>query len=202
VKPTESRDRGGKMMRAFSQNKALNFPLLFFLVVFIFNHKNLCIMNNNQNQFNIAIDEKVCYNCKHRIWAVAIGQGVRCGKDKFNGYPKLIPSLRKTCAAFEVRDEIKRELYLKNPNQFLFYNLSDRIQFYFSPKEKTIEQILKELTNLQNNREARIEKTKKIIKSQRDNPKLTEIQEQDLVDSKNLKIIIGEVRELKEWLEK
>jgi predicted patatin/cPLA2 family phospholipase len=93
----------------------------------------------------------------------------------------------------------KRE---ENPNQFLFYNLSDRIQFYFSPKEKTIEQILKELTNLQNNREARIEKTKKIIKSQRDNAKLTEIQEQDLVDSKNLKIIIGEVRELKEWLEK
>jgi len=33
-------------MRAFSQNKALNFPLLFFLVVFIFNHKNLCIMKH------------------------------------------------------------------------------------------------------------------------------------------------------------
>jgi hypothetical protein len=46
VKPTESRDRGGKMMRAFSQNKALNFPLLFFLVVFIFNLKNLCIMKH------------------------------------------------------------------------------------------------------------------------------------------------------------
>jgi hypothetical protein len=46
VKPTESRDRGGKMMRAFSQNKALNFPLLFFLVVFIFNLKNLCIMEH------------------------------------------------------------------------------------------------------------------------------------------------------------
>jgi hypothetical protein len=32
VKPTESRDRGGKMMRAFSQNKALNTPFIVFLV--------------------------------------------------------------------------------------------------------------------------------------------------------------------------
>jgi len=202
VKPTESRDRGGKMMRAFSQNKALNFPLLFFLDVFIFNLKNLCIMNKNQNQFNIGIDEKVCYNCKHRIWAVAIGGGVQCGNQIFNGYHKQIPGLRKTCAAFEVRDEIKRELYLKNLNQFLLDKLSNRIQFYFSPKAKTIGEVLNELNNLQNNREAQIEKIKKIIESQRANAKLTETQEQDLVDSKNLKIIIKEVRELKEWLEK
>jgi hypothetical protein len=151
---------------------------------------------------NIAIDEKVCYNCKHRIWAVAIGGGVHCGNKIFNGYPKPILALRKTCAAFEVRDEIKRELYLKNPNQFLLYNLSNRIQFYFSPKAKTIGEVLNELTNLQNNCEAQIEKIKKIIESQRDKAKLTETQEQDLVDSKNLKIIIKEVRELKEWLEK
>ena len=151
---------------------------------------------------NIAIDEKVCYNCKHRIWAVAIGGGVHCGNQIFNGYPKPIPGLRKTCPAFEVRDEIKRKLFLKNPNQFLLDNLSNRIQFYFSPKAKTIDEILNELTNLQNNREAQFDKIKKIIKSQCDNAKLTETQVQAFVDSKNLKILIEEVRELKEWLEK
>jgi len=156
----------------------------------------------DKNQFNIAIDEKVCYNCKHRIWAVAIGQGVRCGNDKTNGFPKLIPGLRKTCGAFEASEEIKRKLSLENPNQFLLDNLSNRIQFYFSPKEKTIDEILNELTNLQNNREAQFEKIKKIIKSQSDNAKLTETQVQAFVDSKSLKIIIEEVRELKEWVEK
>jgi uncharacterized protein (UPF0305 family) len=151
---------------------------------------------------NIEIDEKVCYNCKHRIWAVAIGQGVRCGNNIINGFPKLIPGLRKTCEAFEVRDEIKIKLYLKKMNQFLLDNLSNRIQFYFSTKEKTIDEILNELTNLQNNREAQFEKIKKIIKSQSDNAKLTETQVQAFVDSKSLKIIIEEVRELKEWVEK
>jgi hypothetical protein len=151
---------------------------------------------------NIAIDEKVCYNCKHRIWAVAIGGGVHCGNDKTNGFPKLIPGLRKTCGAFEASEEIKRKLSLKNPNQFLLDNLTNRIQFYFSTKEKTIDEILKELSNLQNIREAQFEKIKKIIKSQCDIAKLTETQVQAFVDSKNLKIIIEEVRELKEWVEK
>ena len=159
-------------------------------------------MNNNQNQTNFAIDEKVCFNCKHRIWAFAIGGGVHCGNQIFNGYPKPILALRKTCAAFEVRDEIKRKLYLKNPNQFLLDNLTNRIQFYFSTKEKTIDEILNELTNLQNNREAQFEKIKKIIKSQSDNKKLTETQVQAFVDSKNLKILIEEVRELKAWVKK
>lgn len=151
---------------------------------------------------NFAIDEKVCYNCKHRIWAVAIGGGVHCGNQLFNGYPKPILGLRKTCAAFEVRNEIKRELYLKNPNQFLLDNLTNRIQFYFSTKEKTIDEILNELSNLQNIREAKFEKIKKIIKSQCDTTKLTERQVQVFVDSKNLKIIIEEVKELKDWVEK
>jgi len=81
-------------------------------------------------------------------------------------------------------------------------NLTNRIQFYFSTKGKTIDEILNEINNLQNIREAQFEKIKKIIKSQSDNKKLTETQVQAFVDSKNLKIIIEEVRELKEWLEK
>lgn len=158
-------------------------------------------MNNNQNQFNIASDEKVCYNCKHRIWAVAIGQGVRCGNDITNGFPKLIPRLRKTCGAFEANEEIKRKLYLKNPNQFLLDNLSARIQFYFSPKEKSIDEILNQLINLQDNREGRFETITKIITSQQKNSKLTEKQELKLIFSKNLKIVIDEVKKLKEWID-
>ena len=159
-------------------------------------------MNNNKNQFNIAIDEKVCYNCKHRIWAVAIGQGVRCGNDITNGFPKLIPGLRKTCGAFEANEEIKRKLYLKNPNQFLLENLSARIQFYFSPREKTVDQILNELINLQDEREDRVGAIMRIIKFQRANAKLTETQELELIDAKNLKVLIEEIKELKEWLER
>ena len=47
MKPTESRDRGGKMMRAFSQNKVQVSPD-YFLDVFIFNLKNLCIMEQQK----------------------------------------------------------------------------------------------------------------------------------------------------------
>ena len=159
-------------------------------------------MNNNKNQFNIAIDEKVCFNCKHRIWAVAIGQGVRCGNDITNVFPKLIPGLRKTCGAFEANEEIKRKLYLTNPNQFLFDNLSARIQFYFSPKDKTVDQILNELINLQDEREDRVGAIMRIIKFQRANAKLTETQELELIDAKNLKVLIEEIKELKEWLER
>jgi hypothetical protein len=158
-------------------------------------------MNNNKNQFNIAIDEKVCYNCKHRIWAVAIGQGVRCGNDITNGFPKLIPGLRKTCGAFEANEDIKRKLYLTNPNQFLLDNLSARIQFYFSPREKTVDQILNQLINLQDEREDQVGAIMRIIKFQRANAKLTETQELELIDAKNLKDLIEEIKELKTWME-
>jgi hypothetical protein len=58
-------------------------------------------MSNNKKQNKISSDEKVCYNCKHRIWAVGIGWGVRCNIDRVNGIPKIIPSLRHTCPQFE-----------------------------------------------------------------------------------------------------
>jgi hypothetical protein len=158
-------------------------------------------MNNNNNQFNIAIDEKVCYNCKHRIWAVAIGQGVRCGIDKTNGFPKLIPGLRKTCGAFEASEEIKRKLSLKNPNQFLLDNLTERIHFYFSPKGKTIDEIINELIQLQKERQYRVGSIKRKMTYQHNNANLSEDQEMELIESNNLKIIIAELEELKKWLE-
>lgn len=41
-------------------------------------------------------DEKVCFNCKHMLWLVALGQGVKCALDK-----KDIPSRFHSCIKFE-----------------------------------------------------------------------------------------------------
>ncbi len=41
-------------------------------------------------------DEKVCFNCKHILWMVALGQGVKCALDK-----KDIPSRFHTCNNFD-----------------------------------------------------------------------------------------------------
>jgi len=92
-------------------------------------------------------------------------------------------------------------LYFKNSNVDICDELAKRIRHYISPEEKTIEQILNELINLQDEREDRIGAIMRIIKFQRANAKLTETQELELIDSKNLNIVIAEVNELKKWKE-
>jgi len=69
-------------------------------------------MDNNKNQDTISIDEEVCYNCKHRIWDVGIGWGVRCGNEIINGIPKPIPGLRKTCGAFIMNENKNRKSFI------------------------------------------------------------------------------------------
>lgn len=56
----------------------------------------------------ITIDktERVCYNCQHQIWLVALGLGVRCGA---GNPPKMIPQLRHTCDKFEFRKKQEDE---------------------------------------------------------------------------------------------
>jgi hypothetical protein len=50
--------------------------------------------------------ERVCYNCKHMIWLVGVGQGVRCGFNSSpNKMPPIIPSLRHTCNKFKFNNE-------------------------------------------------------------------------------------------------
>lgn len=59
-------------------------------------------------------EEKVCYNCKHMLWMVAIGLGVRCGYE-IEGRPKMtmipnlrhpwIPNLRHTCDNFRPKKQ-------------------------------------------------------------------------------------------------
>jgi hypothetical protein len=53
-------------------------------------------MDKNNSTQNPPIDEKVCFNCKHMLWMVGVGQGVKCGIDK-----KDIPSRWHTCDKFE-----------------------------------------------------------------------------------------------------
>ena len=56
--------------------------------------------------FDIKPDEKVCYNCKHRLWLVAIGLGVRCDYTKKK---TLIKSLKHTCENFEFKNNNKEK---------------------------------------------------------------------------------------------
>lgn len=43
-------------------------------------------------------EEKVCFNCKHLLWMVGIGQGIKCGLDR-----KSLPSRYYTCEKFEMK---------------------------------------------------------------------------------------------------
>jgi hypothetical protein len=61
-------------------------------------------MSTKNNHLDIKPDEKVCFNCKHIIWLVALGQGVRCGYDFYKNNNKVlfpISHLRHTCDKFE-----------------------------------------------------------------------------------------------------
>ncbi len=91
-------------------------------------------------------------------------------------------------------------LYFKNSNVDICDELTKRIRHYISPNNKTVDQILNELINLQDEREDRVGAIMRIIKFQRANAKLTETQELELIDSKNLSIVIAEVEELKKWM--
>jgi hypothetical protein len=46
--------------------------------------------------------EKICKNCKHMLWLVGVGQGVKCSNDKNKVDGKLynIPSRQHTCEYF------------------------------------------------------------------------------------------------------
>ena len=92
------------------------------------------------------------------------------------------------------------DLYFKNSNLDICDDLAKRIRQYVSTDEKTISEVLSELYQLQDEREDRIGAIMRIIKFQRNNAKLTEAQELELIDSKNLAIIIAEVEELKQWI--
>ena len=72
--------------------------------------KNKDLLKNDVLKSNIiSTDEKVCYNCSYRIWAVAIGAGVRCGYNTQGRWPPLIKGLRATCDAFKMSEDENRK---------------------------------------------------------------------------------------------
>ena len=93
------------------------------------------------------------------------------------------------------------DLYFKKFNVDLCDDLTQRIRQYISPEEKTIDDILLELYPIQEAREDRAGAIMRIIKFQRANAKLTESQELELIDGRNLQILIAEVQELKKWMD-
>lgn len=93
------------------------------------------------------------------------------------------------------------EKYFKKHNVDICDDLIPRIRQYLSPEQKTVDEVLSELVNLQDEREDRYGAIMRIIKFQRANAKLTEAQEMELIDFKNLQILIAEVEELKKWME-
>ena len=57
-------------------------------------------------QDEIGSDERVCCNCKHLLWGIALGIGLRCTEprnyDRSSGnMPPMVPSRRHTCDGFE-----------------------------------------------------------------------------------------------------
>ena len=52
-----------------------------------------------------STEEKVCMNCKHMLWLVGIGQGVKCrARDMY-----AIPNRWYSCEKFEYREEPKKK---------------------------------------------------------------------------------------------
>jgi len=56
---------------------------------------------------NPSPDQRVCFNCKHSLWAVALGLGFRCmntnseiGKRK----PPILPNRYHTCELFDFKN--------------------------------------------------------------------------------------------------
>jgi len=57
-------------------------------------------MNENQ----IKPQDKICYNCRHIAWLIAVGQGLRCNANRKQGeIAPIIPSRFHTCDLFEYK---------------------------------------------------------------------------------------------------
>lgn len=61
-------------------------------------------MQSDNNQ------EKICLNCKHLLWMIGIGQGLKCGhpeRSTKTGMPRNIPRRDFSCKLFDRKKEIK-----------------------------------------------------------------------------------------------
>lgn len=93
------------------------------------------------------------------------------------------------------------EKYHKDNKLEILDNLNERIRHYLSPENKTINEVLSNLNEIEEEMQDSIGAIMRILKYQRHNAKLTEGQELKLIDSQNLKILIADVEELMKWAE-
>ena len=60
-------------------------------------------------------EDNVCANCKHLVWLIGLGLGLRCThksvyQAEFNKMPPVVPSSRHTCEHFEtMHNELRSE---------------------------------------------------------------------------------------------
>jgi len=67
-------------------------------------------MNQNKPTIReIKPEDKICFNCKYMLWAVALGYGVRCTHPDtylLGDRPPMIPNRFHTCDLFEYKIEL------------------------------------------------------------------------------------------------
>ena len=98
---------------------------------------------------------------------------------------------------------IKKETidkYHQNHQFGILDDVGDRIHQFLSPQEKTIDEVLKKLYEIEEEMEDNVGGIMRILKFQRQNAKLTEEQELLLMKSRHLNILIHDVEELKNEL--
>ena len=93
------------------------------------------------------------------------------------------------------------EKYHKDNKLEILDSLNERIRSYLSPENKTIDEVLNKLNEIEEGLQDSVGAIMRIIKYQRHNAKLTEDQELKLINAQNLKILITDVEELKKWAE-
>jgi phosphomevalonate kinase len=93
------------------------------------------------------------------------------------------------------------EKYHKDNKLEILDSLNERIRSYLSPENKTINEVLSNLNEIEEEMQDSIGAIMRILKYQRHNAKLTEKQELKLIDAQNLKILIADVEDLKKWAE-
>lgn len=65
--------------------------------------RNNLIQRINKHGHNFQITDKCCFNCKHLLWMIGIGMGLRCGVDyqRTGQRPPAVPSIGHSCERFD-----------------------------------------------------------------------------------------------------
>ncbi len=64
--------------------------------------KNNLVQRIQKHGHDFQVTDRCCYNCKHLLWMIGVGQGLRCGIEfkKKNIKPPTVPSIGHVCDQF------------------------------------------------------------------------------------------------------